>query len=194
MADTSPDRTQSDGGEMEKAVAPVRRREHEPGTEPETIETAAVVYDERAEFYLGSLPHPELVRQYEECYPGATKRLFDQLDKETQHRHKLETQGLTAQIEDLRTQRSLEGRGQWFAFFITMGFIISGSLIAILRPTTAGAIGGSILGASGLVTIVLAFLRTHLHGNRAEERPADENEQEQPEDQQPVADKEPPKH
>jgi hypothetical protein len=57
----------------------------------------------QAEF-RGPLPPPELLRQYEDVHPGTAERIMVQFERETQHRHAIEQQLLTAQLEMQRAE------------------------------------------------------------------------------------------
>jgi uncharacterized membrane protein len=45
---------------------------------------------ERAERFGGPLPHPEVLRQYDEIVPGAANRILLMAEQQEQHRHSLE--------------------------------------------------------------------------------------------------------
>lgn len=94
--------------------------------------------------YSGPLPHPEILKQYEEILPGISERIFTNFEKQTNHRIELEKK---QQEEDF----VLAKQGQNYALTIAIFGILS-SLAAIYlgSPTVAGILGGSTI--IGLVT------------------------------------------
>jgi uncharacterized membrane protein len=50
--------------------------------------------------FVGPMPPPELVAEYEEILPGAAKFFFSALDRQTSHRHLLEAKVVDANISN----------------------------------------------------------------------------------------------
>ena len=74
--------------------------------------------------FSGPLPHPEVLRQYDEIVPGLATRIVAQAERQTDHRISLETK-----VIDSDTRRSRHG--------LVCGFIVSltcvvGGIITVL--------------------------------------------------------------
>lgn len=128
----------------------------------------------KVEFSSGPIPHPELLRGYEQICPGGADRIIRMAETEGDHRRRMEEKALDAQVESMR-RGYLEARlGQVFAFAIATVFLVGGSYVAIEGQPWAGSIFGSV----GLAGIVSAFIwgRT----KNTEERPAEKQPAPQP--------------
>lgn len=56
----------------------------------------------RAELYVGPLPPPEMMREYEDILPGASERIFVQFEEQGRHRRRIEADRLqTAKWQSL---------------------------------------------------------------------------------------------
>lgn len=139
-------------------------------TPEERIEEKRVITT--ATKFSGPLPHPEIMRQYNEIHPDFADRIIAGWENETNHRHKLEEQAIASEI---KTEQAISGdvkRGQWLAFFLSIGFLCVGGFLTYNDKQIAGVIFGS----SGFLGIVVAFLNTafksrdnnHKNGNNQE--------------------------
>lgn len=45
----------------------------------------------KAEMYSGPLPHPDIIRQYDEISPGAAEKIFDSFVRQNEHRIEMES-------------------------------------------------------------------------------------------------------
>lgn len=109
----------------------------------------------RSEEFSGPIPHPEILKSYEEAFPGSADRIFRMAEKQSEHRQELEKCMVQAESRD-----SLLGIIS--ALLLGVGCLIAGVLIVSLAPSSASAIGGSLLGMTGMGSIILSFLnRTH---------------------------------
>ncbi len=106
-----------------------------------------------AEYYEGIIPHPRLMREWEEVVPGSADSIFKRFEEQSKHRIKIEEKVVGANNFKLII-------GPIFAFIIAMTTIGGGIWIALATPTTAGAILGGFLTLSGLGTVVTPFLVT----------------------------------
>ena len=89
----------------------------------------------KTETFYGPIPHPAIIEKYESIYPGAAKIIFENWDKQVDHRQKLEKsvvyfdnfKSLFGTIAGFFIQIIAVGGG---IYTIIQGFIIAG-LIAI---------------------------------------------------------------
>lgn len=51
-----------------------------------------VVHAVQMSSYAGPLPHPDILRQFEEIVPGAAERIFTQFEEQSAHRRAMEAQ------------------------------------------------------------------------------------------------------
>jgi len=101
----------------------------------------------KTEFYAGPLPHPSLLKQYDDVVPGAAERIIGLLEEQSRHRMYLEK---TVIVGDNR-------RANWG--------LISGWSIAVLFLITSAMLilagygaYGTVLGAVDLVALVTVFI------------------------------------
>jgi len=121
--------------------------------EPMPRSATVKVTQERAEF-SGPIPPPDQLKSYDDINPGFANRIMVMAERQAEHRQGLERQAIEAQIKDAVAERSERNRGQWMAFIVTFAFIGVGAFLI----HSGHEWPGTILGASGLTGIVLAFL------------------------------------
>jgi uncharacterized membrane protein len=95
--------------------------------------------------FSGPVPHPELLKDYNEIIPNAAERIFVMAERDAMHQHSIETMALQCASKEAK-------RGQWFGLII--GVCAFASAIAALvlgSESTAMVIGGSTV--VGLVTV-----------------------------------------
>ena len=102
--------------------------------------------------FQGPIPHPELMKGYEEALPGSADRILRMAEEQSSHRRKMEEQYMRTQSRD-----SL--MGIMAAFLIAIVIVVCGTVIIINVPSTAGVIAGSLLNLVGIGTVVGTFLR-----------------------------------
>ena len=98
-----------------------------------------------AELFAGPLPHPEVLRAYDEICPGAAKMILDKFEDQSDHRRNLESRALTSNI----VQTFL---GTFCAFIVLMTLIISGALL-IDRGRDIGGLGAIAAGVCGAIYV-----------------------------------------
>lgn len=113
----------------------------------------------RADF-SGPIPPPRLLAEYEEICPGLADRIVSMAEKESAHRHTMDGQSLSADI-DIQRKMFQEARvGQICALSIGITAIIAGTYAATHgAQLTGGLIGGG--GVVGLVTVFVLGRRSH---------------------------------
>jgi uncharacterized membrane protein len=97
--------------------------------------------------HTGPLPDGDTIRVYNEVIPNGGDRLMSSVEKQLDHRIKLETIGVHRTFNQSST-------GQWLGFFIALVFgVIAWDLIRHDH-----VVGGSILGTLDLVALVTIFV------------------------------------
>lgn len=96
---------------------------------------------ERREIFIGPLPHPDILRQYNELEPGFAARLLTMTEQEALHRRQIERQALDISRAQIR-------RGQLFGLIIGVCGLASAVLAAYFNQTAVGVVlgGGTVLG------------------------------------------------
>lgn len=90
----------------------------------------------------GPIPAPEILREYDDVYPGAAKIILDDFQKNSEHIRNKEKKQILGEIER-------DKRGQWMAFIVLMGILLTVLVSLYLGNVTfAGASGLVFLGIS----------------------------------------------
>ena len=99
------------------------------------------------EHYEGAIPHPKLMKEWNEIVPGSAKEIFEQFKNQSNHR-------IESEKKVIRANNFKSYAGPIFAFLISMTAIIGGILVAIyVQPYM-----GSILSFTGLAAVITPFL------------------------------------
>lgn len=85
--------------------------------------------------------------------PGAADRIITMAETQAKHRQTLETIEVKAEARDSLL-------GVFFAFILGIGSIAACIVVVLTVQENAGAIAGSLLGVTGVGSIVTAFLKT----------------------------------
>jgi uncharacterized membrane protein len=97
--------------------------------------------------YSGPTPPAELLRAYEELYPGSSKIIIDLYAQQVNHRIRLES-------TEIPIQNKLAARGQIFGFIsMLMWAFLTGFAIYSEMESAASILGG--VGVSGIVAIFI---------------------------------------
>ena len=98
--------------------------------------------------FSGPLPHPELLRNYNEIIPGAAERILSMAEAEAAQQHNMERLALQCASSEARL-------GQWFGLIIGICAFITVIIAVILgAEKTAMVVGGTTV--VGLVTVFVA--------------------------------------
>lgn len=101
----------------------------------------------RAELYAGPLPHPNMLEKFEQILPGSADRILKQAEAQTEHRIKMESKVVSADI--IKSYLGLI-----FGFLIGLSGIGGGIYLA----TLGFDVFGPILSGGSLVMLVTAFI------------------------------------
>ena len=102
---------------------------------------------QKLEIYQGDLPHPDILKGYQELYPDVAQKIIDNGIAESQHRRKMEDKYLSGNISSHKL-------GQLFGFLIALVVIIGGIYLIATDKQIAGSVltGTTALGLIGLFT------------------------------------------
>lgn len=88
--------------------------------------------------------------------PGLARKIIDRAELEMAHRHDVEKLQLQARIRDRQSERAERERAQWLAFFLVLGLMTCGTVLAmrgqskvsmvIFGTTIAAVVGAYIVG------------------------------------------------
>lgn len=113
---------------------------------------AKVVANVIAQEFSGPIPPPTIIAGYENVVPGAADRIIKMAEQQSSHRQAIELMETKAEMRDSLL-------GVIFAFGLGTGCLVACIIMVIMVPVAAGAICGSILGITGIASIVAAFLK-----------------------------------
>jgi len=94
--------------------------------------TKAVIHQETVCF-SGPMPHPDILKKYDEVYPGAAKFIIDMAKNQSDHRQILEKKVICSDITNSRL-------GLSFGFIIGMTGIVGGAVIVMSGMTITGGL------------------------------------------------------
>ena len=120
-----------------------------------------------AEQFMGPIPPPQILAEYEQFLPSSADRILCMAEKETAHRQTMETKAIDAEIEGLRNEAKDIKRGQFCGLIIGIIALLSGTYTSINGFPWAG----SFIGAGGVIGLVSAFIvgRKNAPDNNAHE-------------------------
>lgn len=130
----------------------------------------------RREEFAGPLPHPSILKQYDEIQPGFAQEILKMVIDEQGHRHNMESMLIESQtslysgkVEVLKTSIKLKTRLQIFGFVSTFFLLVIGA-ICIFHYKNVGSIAPFILAIG-------SFCWTMFYGKKkADEEDSDEEE------------------
>ena len=106
-----------------------------------------VVKREVSQSFSGPLPHPDVLRQFNEVVPGAAERIIKMAEEQSAHRKELEKKVIDSDIS----------RSKWGQI---LGFIIAitGLGVSAMVSVYGNALAGGIIGVGTLVSLVGVFM------------------------------------
>lgn len=129
-----------------------------PGTAP-TAQAASLQHHVSSKFHIGPLPDPDTLRAYGDIVSDLPERIVRMAEGEQFHRHEMEDCALSAQIDDLKQDRTEARLGQVLGFLIGLVAIIGGVTVAI----SGAQWGGSAISGIGVIGLVTAFIKGRQH-------------------------------
>ena len=102
---------------------------------------------QQIEIYFGPIPHPSIIEGYERIYPGAAAIIFDQLQKQSDHRRQLEKIKITSDAES-------NPRGTYCGLAIGLASIAATCFMTYMgHPWPA-----TVFGTGGIASLVGVFI------------------------------------
>jgi uncharacterized membrane protein len=105
------------------------------------------VQQHSAEFFSGPLPHPDILKKFNEVVPGSAERIIKMAEDQSAHRKELEKKVIASDIY----------RSKWGQI---LGFIIAimGLAVSAAVAIYGSAIAGGIIGVGTLASLVSVFM------------------------------------
>ena len=116
-----------------------------------------VLVTEISQSFSGPLPHPDVLRKFNEIVPGAAERIIKMAEDQSTHRKELEKKVIDSDI----------ARSKWGQI---LGFIIAitGLGVSVIVAVYGSALAGGIIGVGTLASLVGVFM--YGSKTRSEER------------------------
>ncbi len=99
------------------------------------------------EYFVGPIPPPNILKQYNDIQPGFADRIISLAEKENQHRHEIEKSFVNNNF-------SLYRAGQICGCFVTSLAIVTGAVVAIKGSVAFGGL----LSTAGLAALASTFI------------------------------------
>ena len=117
--------------------------------------SVVVRQSETLQISSGPLPDPETLGKYEKVYPGLAKCIVESFESEYRHRHEMEAIEIRADVSAMELAHADVKRGQLLGFLISIiGILVGGRLVYFQHD-----VAGSVIGASGLASVLAAFFK-----------------------------------
>ncbi|MFT8465282.1 MAG: DUF2335 domain-containing protein [Liquorilactobacillus satsumensis] len=113
----------------------------------------------KLEMYSGPIPHPDILKKYDDIDPGAAKLIIDNGVEESKHRRKMEIDAMEYSQKDVK-------RRDWMGFVLGILGILIGAFLIWLGHTVTG----SIFSGVSLVMLVGLFLGKSENDNQDNEK------------------------
>ncbi|SRR3989344_2600324 len=117
------------------------------GLQNQRNQNGVVVQQHSVQSFSGPLPHPDILRKFEEVVPGSAERIIKMAEEQSAHRKDLEQKVISSDI----------ARSKWGQI---LGFVIaiSGLVVSTLVSIYGNAIAGGIIGVGTLASLVGVFM------------------------------------
>lgn len=115
------------------------------------LQNSISVSAQMTELYSGPLPHPDMLKEYNEVLPGAAERILAMAESQISHRQQMEK-------EEVRVSSRDSLLGIIGGFVLTAGCMGSGVAIAFAVPTSAGAVVAALMGISGIGAVIITMI------------------------------------
>ncbi len=108
---------------------------------------AIIVHKEQVQSFSGPLPHPDILRQFEQVAPGAAERIIKMAEDQSSHRRDLEKKVIESDIS----------RSRWGQI---LGFVIAvtGLLVSAVIGIFGNPIAGTVMGTGTIALLVGVFM------------------------------------
>jgi len=113
------------------------------------------------EAYSGPYPHPDFLERYEALVPGAAERILTITEENAKAYRDLERDVFLAQENYAKELNRQTGRGQTFAFILTLAFLVSILIVVLFAEPKVAAPVGSALAGTTFAIVIVAFIARH---------------------------------
>ena len=115
--------------------------------QPSSNGRAVVVHKETYQSFSGPLPHPEILRLFNEAVPGSAERIIKMAEEQSAHRRDLEKKVIESDVASSKW-------GQTLGFIIDMTGLMVSAVVAIYGNAWAG----TIIGVGTIASLVGVFM------------------------------------
>jgi len=105
--------------------------------------------------YRGIVPHPEILRGFNEEVKDGAERTFVMAEKQLAHRIETEKHAVSEQLAQSK-------RGQWFGFIL--------GVLGLLLSTTLGILGHDVLAGVFATTTIVGLVSIFVIGKKAQQQ------------------------
>jgi uncharacterized membrane protein len=109
----------------------------------------------KSESYSGPLPHPDILKRYNDLDPSFSKTIFSHFKEEQEHRHRIDNKAIDGAI-------SSDKRAQYMAFIICL-VVLGISFYSVYSGKEVAGIIGLVMSLGGLIA---AFLKGNSNNNK----------------------------
>lgn len=102
-----------------------------PEPKQKAVRTLVQVVAMKSSMWSGPYPHPETLKKYNDAFPNGAERIFQETQKQTDHRIRMEQMIVPGQISQSK-------RGQWMGFGLALVVLILGFVLILQNHDTAG--------------------------------------------------------
>ena len=126
-----------------------RKTKKKPTPDPRQVptNTQRAVKRIESQSFSGPLPHPEILKKYDQIVPDAASRIIKMAEEQSAHRQKLERTTIESDTKNARL-------GLHYGLIIGLASIIGGVICVMY----GGQVGGSIIGGGGITGLVGVFV------------------------------------
>ncbi len=112
-----------------------------------------------ASSFSGPLPHPRILKEYNDVHEGFAERILVMAEKDADHIRKMQATALDAKKLEITM-------GQIFAFIIGIVALLCGTYIAVNDHPVAG----TLIGTGGVIGLVSAFILGRSNSKKPESK------------------------
>jgi len=122
-----------------------------------------IVHKEQVQSFSGPLPHPEILRQFDQISPGAAERIIKMAEDQSLHRRELERKVIESDISSSKL-------GQILGFVIAVIGLAVSAVVGVFGSPTAGGV----IGVGTIVSLVWVFMYgSRMRSQEREEKSVD---------------------
>lgn len=117
------------------------------GLQNQRNHNGVVVHQSSVQAFSGPIPHPDILRQFNEVVPGSAERIIKMAEDQSAHRKELERKVIDSDIARSKW-------GQILGFVIAIAGLVVSAIVAIF----GSALAGGIIGVGTLASLVGVFM------------------------------------